>query len=138
MMLTIHEETYPIVLIQLENVATLAETTNYLTRFADWLAQEHKFGIIMHQSHAQPTTVESHEPDPAQTEAVHRLTMQWAKQHKAKIRQFCVGLALVMDLPEIPPERQRSAAKTITAIFGCPGQVFMTCMEARQWIQQQL
>ncbi|MBL1174804.1 hypothetical protein [Pantanalinema sp. GBBB05] len=133
-MLTIHEETYPIVSIQFDQVATLADTKTYLARFAHWLAQKHQFGVIVHQSYAP----ESSQPDPDQIAAVHRLTMQWAKQHKAAISQFCVGLALVIDLPEIPPDRQRSSAKTITAIFGCPGQAFITCAAARQWIQQQL
>lgn len=130
-MITINEANYPIISVHFEHVVTLEDTEKYLHHFNNWLSLERQFGIIVHQSNSQ-------EKDTAQVEAVHRLIVQWTKQNKSKIAQFCVGMALVIDAAEILENRQKTDPKTITAIYGCPGQVFATPMEARHWIQQQM
>lgn len=130
-MITINETNYPIISVHFENVATLEDTEKYLSRFGNWLLHEHQFGIIIRQSNSQ-------EKDTDQVAAVHQLIVQWIKQNKSKIAQFCVGIALVIDTAETLENRRKTAPKTITAIYGCPGQVFETQTEAQQWIQQQM
>ena len=130
-MLTINEENYPIISVHFEHIATLEDTKKYLAHFDNWLSREQQFGIILHQSKSQKS-------DTAQVEAVHQLIVQWTKRNKSKIAQFCVGMALVIDAAEILENRRKTAPKTITAIYGCHGQVFATQTEARQWIQQQM
>ena len=130
-MIAINEANYPIISVHFERVATLEDTEEYLYHFNSWLSHEQQFGVIVHQSNSQGR-------DTAQVEAVHRLIVQWTKQNKLKIAQFCVGMALVINAAEMLENRRKTAAKTITAIYGCPGQVFATQMEARQWIQQQM
>jgi hypothetical protein len=73
----------------------------------------------------------------AQAKDSHRLTVQWARQNKSKIAQFCVGMVLVIDTPEILENRRSIISKGIETIFGCPGQAFATQVEARLWLQQQ-
>lgn len=129
-MITINEA-YPLISVHFEQVVTLGDTEKYLAHFDNWLAHEHQFGIVVHQSNSQAG-------DKAQVEAVHRLITQWAKQNKSKIAQFCVGMALVVDAAQNSENQRKTAPKTITAIYGCPGQVFTTQIEARQWVQQQM
>ena len=135
-MIAINESNYPIVSIHFRNVSTLEDTEKYLSYFDKWLSLNQKFGLILDQSNyrnqesVQEDQVKS---DSAEIEAVHRLTVEWAKQNKDRITQFCIGMALVYNGDDLE-KRKKATPKTITGIFGCSGQVFTSQGEAEQWL----
>ncbi|OYQ63502.1 hypothetical protein B9G53_16780 [Pseudanabaena sp. SR411] len=131
-MITIDESNYPIVSVHFENSSTLADTEKYLAHFDKWLSFNQKFGLILDQSTSQ-NQEDQVKSDPEEIEAVHRLTVEWAKQNKDRITQFCLGMAIVYDGDDLE-KRKKAAPKTIAGIFGCLGQVFTSQGEAEQWL----
>ena len=135
-MITINESNYPIVSVHFGNASTLADTEKYLSYFDKWLSLNQKFGLILDQSNyenqesVQEDQVKS---DSAEIEAVHRLTVEWAKHNKDRITQFCLGMALVYNGDDLE-KRKKAAPKTVAGIFGCLGQVFASQVEAEQWL----
>jgi len=135
-MITINESNYPIVAVHFGNTSTLDDTKKYLSSFDKWLTSKQKFGLILDQStsHNQESTQEAPiNHDPEEIEAVHRLTIEWAKQNKDRVTQFCLGMAIVYDGDDLE-KRKKAAPKTIAGIFGCLGQVFASQVEAEQWL----
>lgn len=135
-MITINESNYPIVSVHFRNMSTLEDTEKYLSYFDKWLSLNQKFGLILDQSNyenkesVQEDQVKS---DSAEIEAVHRLTVEWAKQNRDRITQFCLGMALVYNGDDLK-KRKKASPKTIAGIFGCLGQVFASQVEAEQWL----
>lgn len=130
-MLTIHDETFPLVSVQFTGTASLEDTEAYLAAFSRWLSQRELFGLIVQQS-------ESEESDSQQAHTAHETVVRWAKQHKALIAQSCVGMAMVVDLGKLPDRQRAMAPKVIQTLFGCPGNVFGNCAAAESWIRLQL
>jgi hypothetical protein len=131
-MIIINESNYPIVSIRFENASTLEDTEKYLSYFDKWLSLNQKFGLILDQSTAQQQE-DQVKSNSVEIEAIHRLTVEWAKQNKDRITQFCFGMALVYDGDDLE-KRKKAAPKTIAGIFGCLGQVFASQVEAEQWL----
>ncbi|TYQ29827.1 hypothetical protein [Pseudanabaena sp. UWO310] len=145
-MITIDEDKYPLVSINFGRKTTLEGTKKYLSYFDKWLSQEQKFGLILNQANAPQDLakqdsakqdLEQIENDPEEIEAVHQLTVHWAKEHKPQITLFCVGIALVVEEHELG-KRQKAAPKTIAGLFGCMGQVFANPLAAEQWLRSLL
>ncbi|WP_103667728.1 hypothetical protein [Pseudanabaena sp. BC1403] len=135
-MIDINESNYPIVSVHFENASTLEDTEKYLAHFDKWLSSNQKFGLILDQSTSQKqesAQVAEVNHNPSEIEAVHRLTVEWAKQNKDRIMQFCLGMAIVYDGDDLE-KRKKATPKTIAGIFGCLGQVFASQVEAEQWL----
>lgn len=135
-MITINESNYPIVSVHFENASTLADTEKYLAYFDKWLSSNQKFGLILDQLTSQKqesAQVAEVNHNPAEIESIHRLTVEWAKQNKDRITQFCLGMAIVYDGDDLE-KRKKAVPKTIAGIFGCLGQVFTSQVEAEQWL----
>ena len=135
-MITINESNYPIISVHFENASTIVDTKKYLSYFDKWLSLNQKFGLILDQSISQKQEsgqVNQVESNPAEIEAIHRLTVEWAKQNKDRITQFCLGMAIVYDGDDLE-KRKKATPKTIAGIFGCLGQVFVSQVEAEQWL----
>lgn len=130
-MLTIHDETFPLVSVQFTGTASLEDTAAYLTAFSGWLSRAEPFGLMVQQA-------ESEEADSQQAHAAHETVVRWAKQHKALIAQSCVGMAMIVDLAKLPDRQRAMAPKVIHTLFGCPGDVFGNCAAAESWIRRQL
>lgn len=122
-MITVNESNYPIVFVHFGNTATLADTEKYLSYFDKWLSSNQKFGLILDRSTSQQQ--ESVQADPVnhnleEIESIHRLTVEWAKQNKDRITQFCLGMAIIYDGDDFG-KRKKAGPKTIAGIFGCLG-----------------
>jgi cyclopropane fatty-acyl-phospholipid synthase-like methyltransferase len=134
-MLEVQETNFPIVSVQFINAVSLEDVEQYLSHFDQWLTRETPFGLILSQLNDPNKDMID---DETVYQAVHRTIVQWGKQNKAQILQHCAGIALLVEDVEELAQKRRAAPKTITAIYGCPGQACVTALEAQQWISQQL
>jgi queuine/archaeosine tRNA-ribosyltransferase len=131
MAIAIDEDNYPVVLVHFENVATLEDTEKYLSHFQAWLSKQHRFGIILHQSHTEDGNTD-------EVAKAHRLTVQWAKQNKQQLTEYCAGIALIVEGVEDLAERKTMVPQIIKTVFSCAGQAFGNPAAAELWIQQQI
>ncbi|OUC11714.1 MAG: hypothetical protein B0A82_26320 [Alkalinema sp. CACIAM 70d] len=134
-MIVIQDSKFPIVAVQFVNAISLADVEQYLAQFDQWLGRETAFGVLLAQvSDPTQATIE----DETVHQAVHRAIVQWGKQNRDRIAQHCVGMVLLIEDAAEFAQKQRAVPKTITAIYGCPGQACATRSAAEQWLQQQL
>lgn len=131
-MLKIDDKNYPIVSVKFEGTATIEETETYLARFTDWLDRENPFGLMLFRGTSEEVE------DPEKAKRSHNLVVVWAKQNKANIARYCMGMAVVGDLSKMSEKQQQMAPKALGVLFGCPGQLFGNSTDAERWLQQQL
>ncbi|MEM8642218.1 MAG: hypothetical protein AAGG51_25900 [Cyanobacteria bacterium P01_G01_bin.54] len=134
MAITINIKNYPLVVAQVAGVSTPAETQAYIDRLDDLLAQENLFGIVVHKIGYEPKL--DNDEDKQNAKASHHLVIRWAKAHKLKMKQYCVGMALVD--PNIPTYKRPFAPKALGFVFGCPGRWCEDLTAAQDWLGQQL
>jgi hypothetical protein len=132
-MLAINEEQYPIVFVYSQGATTFAELENYLCRFSAWLAGSTPFGIVLTRSNALDDQV-----DIEQSKAVHRLTVEWARQHRPQILRFCAGMALLLEPPDSLKNPKAAPQKGFQTMFGCPVELQPTPAAAEAWLRAQL
>ncbi|MGI0495088.1 hypothetical protein ACN4EG_25165 [Alkalinema pantanalense CENA528] len=134
-MIIIQDTQFPIVSVQFVNAVSLADVAEYLAQFDQWLTRKTPFGVLLsHVTDPTQATIE----DETVHQAVHRAIVQWGKENQDRLAQHCVGMVLLIEDAAEFAQKQRAAPKTITAIYGCPGQACATRSEAEQWLQQQL
>ncbi len=131
MAIAIDEDHYPVVFVHFQNATTLEDTEKYLSHFQGWLSKQDRFGIILHQSHAEDGNTD-------EVAEAHRLTVQWAKKNKQQLTEYCAGIALIVERVEDLAERETMVPKIIQTVFGCAGQAFGNPAAAELWIQQQI
>ena len=130
-MVTFNEEKWPIVYVYIDGITNFQDLQTYLTRFYIWLSREECFGIILKQNMAQ----QAQEKPPTE---VRKLEIEWSRQNKPRIAQYCLGMAMVIDYMEMLQKWQPIASKAILNMFGCSGQVFGVIAPAEEWIANQM
>ena len=93
--IVITDKTYPLVYVHFQGASTLENTQNFLARFDEWLSCRESFSIILRQ-----TAMENESLPAEEHHQVHRAIAQWAKQNKPSVANYCVGMAMVIDLSE--------------------------------------
>ncbi|PPT04903.1 hypothetical protein CKA32_004335 [Geitlerinema sp. FC II] len=131
-MVEIDETNYPMVSVKFTEIATLEDTETYLACFTDWLARENPFGLMLFRGNSEEVE------DREMAKQSHNLVVRWAKENKANIARYCMGLAVVGDLSKMSKKQQQMAPKALGVLFGCPGQIFGNSTDAERWLQQQL
>lgn len=131
-MIEVCDSHYPLVSIKFEGVVTLVETENYLGRLNEWLARKQPFVLMMDRTNPERGE------DPEEGKKSHAAIINWSKQNKEKMAQYCAGMAIVEDLSRISERQQQTLPKTLNLLFGCPGQLFSNITDAKQWLRQQL
>ena len=134
MTITINAENHPLVVAQLSGVSTPAETQTYIDHLDDWLAQENPFGLIVYKTDYELKL--DNAVDKQNAKVSHHLMMGWAKAHKFKMKQYCVGMALID--PVMPVYKRPLAPKALGFVFGCPGRWCEDLTAAQDWLKQQL
>lgn len=62
----------------------------------------------------------------------------WTKQHKPEISQYCAGIAVVPDSNKLGLLWAPIVARVTRSLYGCPGKVFSSLDEAKDWVAEQL
>jgi ATP-binding cassette subfamily B protein len=133
-MLTIDDSRWPLVFIHFQGTDTHETMEQFYNCFEGWLARQERFSLVIRRSDAE--AAESNR-SPAAKE-LRKLGIAWTKVHKPQISQYCAGVALLADSAKLIALWSPIVAKVTQNMYGCPGRVFGSPLEAEQWAASQL
>lgn len=125
----IDDSDWPILIISLMNSITLPDTQAFLGAFDDALARRQPFGVIMVSDQTDNKNTDK--------QAVE-LRSKWLKENRPRVGQYCRGLAVVTPHTSLLVVWQTMIRLTGPHLFGCPGSLFLTIDEARDWVKEKL
>ncbi|MEM8532589.1 MAG: hypothetical protein AAGF95_17225 [Chloroflexota bacterium] len=136
-MVRVDMSTWPIVLIEVDGLATLAAMEEYNTameKLLDYAEQQPEpFGMI-YLSQMTDADHEQHKRE----KAAQKLSNNWLKDNKARIAQQCVGIAMVTSATGMMKMMKPIAKLSMKRLMGAPGDVFFTQTEAESWMAERM
>ncbi len=125
-MMTIDEQSYPIVVVRSEGELTLDDVQHFAQTLEAILDRSTPCGVIMISDEHSVT------PEARSTQA------RWMKQHKPRIAQICRGFAWVIRSPAQLLLYKPMIALQGKRMVGCPAAAFGNLDEATAWVRTQL
>lgn len=128
-MLTITEETWPVVTIERDAPLQMSEMNLYIAAWERWLARNEPMGVILLTQEEKPEKAEK---------AVMKRSNEWHFANKIRVGQQCAGIAMVVKNSALLTFLKPLATRGTKKRMGCSGQIFTDEAEARAWLHNQL
>ncbi|MBX3015572.1 MAG: hypothetical protein KF832_28885 [Caldilineaceae bacterium] len=136
-MIQVDTTQWPIVYMQVDGLATVADVQEYNTAMETLLSHsrrhQERFGLVM----LSDMSDEEYNSFKREKEA-QRLSNAWLKANKSAIGEQCVGIAMVTKASGIMKLMKPVAKFTLKRSMGAPGDIFFTREDATGWITKQM
>ncbi|MEM1280078.1 MAG: ABC transporter ATP-binding protein [Cyanobacteria bacterium P01_H01_bin.152] len=135
-MVTIDDSRWPLVSVRFQGMGTPDEMTRFYSRFEEWLMKQERFALVLQRDDAEAAEAQGKRSPVAKQ--MRKEGIAWTKVHKPEISQYCAGVAMVPDSTKLIALWGPMVATVTQNMYGCPGKVFGSLDEARDWAAAQL
>ena len=135
-MVTIDDSRWPLVSVRFQGMGTPDEMTRFYRRFEAWLAKRERFALVLQRDDAEAAEEQGKRSPVAKQ--MRKEGIAWTKLHKPEISQYCAGVAMVPDSPKLLALWGPMVATVTQNMYGCPGRVFGSLDEAKNWAAERL
>ncbi|MEM9818404.1 MAG: ABC transporter ATP-binding protein, partial [Cyanobacteria bacterium P01_D01_bin.6] len=135
-MVTIDDSRWPLVSVRIQGMGTPDEMTCFYNHFEEWLAKRERFALVLQRKDAEAAEQAGKRSPVAKQ--MRKEGIAWTKVHKPEISQYCAGVAMVPDSAKLIKLWGPMVAKVTQNMYGCPGKVFSSLDEAKDWAAEQL
>lgn len=136
-MVKVDTSEWPVVLMAVDGLTTLAAMQEYIDEMEKLLAhsqqQDQQFGLI-YLSDMNDEDFRSHRRE----KEAQKLSKTWLKANKGYIGEQCLGIAMVTQASGMMKIMKPIAKRTMKHTMGAPGDIFFTLEEAQNWMQGQM